>query len=77
MRFTNLASARLFSLMLLTVVILFQGCGAEENKGLSDQKPGPIFNPSADNPLAGVTLENESANMPKIKKALGADSKSK
>ncbi|MCY2934343.1 MAG: hypothetical protein WCJ40_15655 [Planctomycetota bacterium] len=69
-------SCRVASLFCLSILWMASGCGGSNDgaQSLSTEKPGPVHNPSANNPLAGITLDNESANMPKIKKVLNGDS---
>lgn len=69
-------SCRVASLFCLVIFSMASGCGGSNDgaQSLSTEKPGPVHNPSANNPLAGITLDNESANMPKIKKVLNGDS---
>jgi hypothetical protein len=56
------------SLSLAATLTILVGCDGSGSGG-TPPPPTPVANPSADNKLKDVTLENESANMDRIKKA--------
>jgi hypothetical protein len=59
---------RIASFVLAVASIALGGCGGGNSTSLPPPA-GPVANPSADNKLKDITLENESANMDRIKKA--------
>ena len=55
----------------LSCLTILAGCGdvADDGKTVEPPKSIGVTNPKPDDPLKDVTVENESANMDKIKKA--------
>jgi uncharacterized lipoprotein YajG len=62
-------SSRLASLTMAVALAAFAGCDSSTPTTNMPPTPAPVANPSPDNKLADITIDNEAANMDRLKKA--------
>ncbi len=60
---------RLASLILGIAMAALAGCDSSTPTTNMPPAPAPIANPSADNKFADITIDNEAANMDRLRKA--------
>jgi uncharacterized lipoprotein YajG len=63
------SSRHVASLALALAMTTLAGCDSSTATTNMPPAPAPVANPSADNKLADITIDNESANMDRLKKA--------
>jgi uncharacterized lipoprotein YajG len=69
MRILEQNSRPVAALALAIAMAALAGCDSNTPTTNMPPPPAPVANPSTDNKLSDVTIENESANMDRIKKA--------
>jgi hypothetical protein len=69
MTVSRMTSQKVASLTFALALWGIAGCDSNTPTTAEPPKPSAVANPRPDDPLKDVTLENESANMDKIKKA--------
>jgi hypothetical protein len=55
----------------MTASLFLAGCGNSSTSNMGGVQTTPVFNPDPNSPVQGVTLENESKYMDKIRPGTG------